>query len=65
MPDGNETGKVIPLRPARKCPECGHPSTRDNWPFCSRRCRDVDLNRWFSGSYVIPGKPLNEEEQES
>jgi endogenous inhibitor of DNA gyrase (YacG/DUF329 family) len=23
-------------------------------PFCSRRCSDVDLQRWFSGSYAIP-----------
>jgi len=23
-------------------------------PFCSRRCADVDLQRWFSGRYVIP-----------
>jgi endogenous inhibitor of DNA gyrase (YacG/DUF329 family) len=25
-------------------------------PFCSSRCRDVDLNRWLKGSYVIPGR---------
>ena len=24
-------------------------------PFCSRRCADVDLNRWLSGTYVVPG----------
>ena len=23
-------------------------------PFCSKRCADVDLQRWFSGGYVIP-----------
>jgi hypothetical protein len=23
-------------------------------PFCSKRCADVDLNRWLSGSYAIP-----------
>jgi endogenous inhibitor of DNA gyrase (YacG/DUF329 family) len=22
--------------------------------FCSKRCADVDLQRWFSGGYVIP-----------
>ena len=60
-----ESAKVVPLRPARKCPECKHASVRDHWPFCSRRCRDVDLNRWLSGSYVIPGKPLEEEEPEN
>ena len=45
--------KVTPLRPRRPCPECGKPSARDTYPFCSARCKAVDLNRWFSGSYVI------------
>jgi hypothetical protein len=26
-------------------------------PFCSKRCADVDLNRWLSGAYAIPGRP--------
>lgn len=25
-------------------------------PFCSKRCADVDLNRWLKGAYVIPGE---------
>jgi len=28
-----------------------------NRPFCSKRCADVDLGRWLTGQYVIPGKP--------
>ena len=48
--------KVTPLRPRRACPECGKPSARDSYPFCSSRCKAVDLNRWLSGSYVIPGR---------
>lgn len=50
-PDGD---KVIPLRPARTCPICRKPSTRAAYPFCSKRCADIDLGRWFSGSYAIP-----------
>ncbi|GAB1582798.1 MULTISPECIES: DNA gyrase inhibitor YacG [Phyllobacteriaceae] len=46
--------KVTPLRPTRPCPECGKPSSREDYPFCSRRCRNIDLNRWLSGAYVIP-----------
>lgn len=46
--------KVTPLRPRRPCPECGKPSARDTYPFCSVRCKNVDLNRWLSGAYVIP-----------
>ena len=33
-------------------------------PFCSDRCRDVDLNRWLSGSYVVPGRPDEDEDNE-
>ena len=28
-----------------------------SFPFCSERCRLVDLGRWIDGSYVIPGPP--------
>ncbi|MBO0905298.1 DNA gyrase inhibitor YacG [Jiella sonneratiae] len=51
------------MRPTRKCPECGRPSRRENYPFCSPRCKSVDLNRWLSGSYVIAG-PEHEETSE-
>jgi endogenous inhibitor of DNA gyrase (YacG/DUF329 family) len=27
------------------------------FPFCSARCRAVDLARWFTGSYRVPGAP--------
>ena len=36
------------------CPICKKPSTPDYRPFCSRRCADVDLGRWLTGSYAIP-----------
>ncbi|KAA0971700.1 DNA gyrase inhibitor YacG [Aureimonas fodinaquatilis] len=49
------TGEVTPLRVKRNCPECSRPSVRATYPFCSPRCKAVDLNRWLSGSYVIPG----------
>lgn len=55
MADGVErTAKVEPLRKARPCPECLRPSTRENYPFCSDRCRNLDLSRWLKGSYAIP-----------
>ena len=41
---------------AKRCPICGQPATEATHPFCSPRCRDVDLNRWLSGSYVIPAR---------
>lgn len=41
---------------ARKCPICGKPAVDEFKPFCSKRCADVDLNRWLTGSYVIPAR---------
>ena len=36
------------------CPICGKPAKPDYRPFCSKRCADVDLQRWLSGRYAIP-----------
>ena len=49
---------------AKPCPICGKPSTEAARPFCSDRCRDVDLNRWLSGSYAIPGREDEDEDGE-
>jgi len=40
-----------------RCPVCGKPPLRAFAPFCSRRCADVDLGRWFAGAYRVPGPP--------
>ena len=45
-----------PAGPLKTCPICGKPQAQATRPFCSSRCRDVDLNRWLKGSYVIPGR---------
>jgi hypothetical protein len=42
--------------PAKRCPICGKPAVAEFRSFCSQRCADVDLNRWLSGVYVVPGK---------
>jgi endogenous inhibitor of DNA gyrase (YacG/DUF329 family) len=42
-----------------KCPQCSKPvAWQDNpdRPFCSERCRLVDLGRWADESYRIAGK---------
>ena len=50
---------------APPCPICGRlvsvqtPQAARLRPFCSVRCADVDLGRWFGGAYAIPG-PLPE-----
>ena len=43
-----------PAKATKPCPICGKPSVEKYRPFCSKRCADVDLNRWLTGSYVIP-----------
>jgi uncharacterized protein len=44
------------LDKGKRCPICGRPGAEPVLPFCSPRCRDVDLHRWLSGSYVIPSR---------
>jgi endogenous inhibitor of DNA gyrase (YacG/DUF329 family) len=41
-----------------KCPRCGKESDSQNnpfRPFCSERCKLVDLGSWMTGSYRIKG----------
>ena len=36
------------------CPNCGKAGIEDTRPFCSERCANLDLGRWFNGSYAVP-----------
>ena len=53
-----------------RCPICQKPyeiEALDNlpsFPFCSERCRLIDLGRWADGSYTIPGTAAEENEEE-
>ena len=52
MPDPDQPN------PAKPCPICKRPAEVPRFrPFCSARCADVDLGRWFGGAYAIPGPP--------
>jgi endogenous inhibitor of DNA gyrase (YacG/DUF329 family) len=46
------------------CPICGKPEDEVFHPFCSKRCSDIDLNRWLSGVYAIPVKEEEDEDGE-
>lgn len=48
-----------------KCPICKKDAVEAYRPFCSKRCADVDLNRWLSGQYAIPANPEDEEDGEA
>ena len=53
-----------PLASSGKCPICGKPAQPEFRPFCSKRCADIDLNRWLSGSYAIPAVEDDEDQDE-
>jgi endogenous inhibitor of DNA gyrase (YacG/DUF329 family) len=45
-----------------RCPICGKPvdANDPNMPFCSDRCRLLDLGNWASEKYAIPGNGRTE-----
>ena len=45
-----------------KCPICKRTPKDDFQPFCSKRCADIDLSRWFSGGYTVPVVELDEKD---
>jgi endogenous inhibitor of DNA gyrase (YacG/DUF329 family) len=49
---------------APTCPLCGKPVEQAFKPFCSKRCADIDLNRWLSGVYAVPVKEDEDEDGE-
>jgi uncharacterized protein len=55
--------KPTPGTKAARCPICGKPSAPSLRPFCSERCKQVDLGRWLSGSYAVPGTPVEPEDE--
>jgi uncharacterized protein len=50
------------------CPICNKAAAENNdpiapnhwFPFCSERCKLIDLGRWLDGKYQIPVKPTEE-----
>ena len=44
----------------RACPICGQPAEdAKQRPFCSARCRQIDLNRWLGEVYRVPTSPTD------
>jgi endogenous inhibitor of DNA gyrase (YacG/DUF329 family) len=56
----------MPRKPLTKlrCPICKKPATAGtpDFPFCSDRCREIDLGKWATGAYVIPSTETDEVE---
>lgn len=63
-PEAPRPSKVLTVR----CPGCGGPSryVADNpWrPFCSERCKNLDLGAWATESYRVPERPPADEGDE-
>lgn len=54
-----------------KCPTCGRPvewnAESPYRPFCSERCKLIDLGAWFSEEHRVPGEdaqPTEDDESE-
>lgn len=58
MKHAQDTTATRPYR-IGSCPQCGQSVRLDDsnpWrPFCSERCKLLDLGDWFAGRYGIPG----------
>lgn len=57
----------MPLKQTLKlrCPICKKAVKSGNadFPFCSDRCRSIDLGKWASGAYLIPSPVTDYDEQ--
>lgn len=45
------------------CPICEKDTDAKYRPFCSKRCADVDLSKWMTGSYAIASTDPEDAEQ--
>ncbi len=48
-----------------RCPICERqfdPAASRAMPFCTQRCRQIDLGRWLREIYSVPVEPKEEEE---
>jgi endogenous inhibitor of DNA gyrase (YacG/DUF329 family) len=54
------------MPPVVKCPTCGRPvawsEASKHRPFCSERCKMIDLGAWASDRYVVPGSAAGQAE---
>jgi uncharacterized protein len=65
MPEDRSRDEGKEQARAPRCPLCGRPRVQRFRPFCSARCRDVDLGRWFAASYAVPAvEPGYDEDDE-
>lgn len=51
--------------PVTPCPICRNPAVPGiaSYPFCSSRCRQIDLGRWLRGDYKV-SRPVEQQDLE-
>lgn len=71
---GRRCRRPLSMSERPRCPYCRRPlpapsGEEGTWtrrwphfPFCSRRCRLLDLDNWLQGSYRIPGEEVDPDE---
>jgi endogenous inhibitor of DNA gyrase (YacG/DUF329 family) len=47
-----------------KCAVCGKLAVAEFRPFCSARCKQIDLGRWLNESYRVPAVEQDEDPAE-
>jgi endogenous inhibitor of DNA gyrase (YacG/DUF329 family) len=57
MPNKTSSSSIV------KCAMCPEIVAAEWKPFCSKRCADLDLGKWFNGSYAIAGEPADQAEE--
>jgi uncharacterized protein len=66
MKDEDKIARLVPRgrKAKRHCPICRRPPVAAFRPFCSDRCRRVDLDRWLGEAYRLPAEEESEREPE-
>lgn len=63
-PHGNWRDRLTDMKtphPTARCPICQKSAAQDSpdFPFCSERCKQIDLGKWLKGDYLI-SRPVEE-----
>ena len=64
MTESDKSGAETKVVMLGRCPNCSQRAVLAYRPFCSKRCADLDLGRWLTGSYAIPAVETDDPDEE-
>lgn len=68
LPELSIYNEAVPGQPKTplKCPICKKAVAKasEDFPFCSERCRTIDLGKWASGQYVVSSQLQDADDEE-